>query len=322
MLQTRQPTRNDRPTPKRASDTWIRMHDIMAWIYLYPVRGLCRLIPVNVLLWLTQRLAPFYAYVRRDMAVPVSQHMAKSIKGHDLSASPEVMARSFLARGLRKSIDDLVMRRLSIETLGSCATVRGIEFLDEALADNKGVIVISGHFNANRLAKYYLRRIGYPLMSVRIPVPISAAMGRFGNRCVAPAYGRFLNSIVEDEIHTQDAAGLGAGLLRRLRDNGMINVNIDASVAREKFRVTCLNETRQFAGGFLRLAELTGAPLIPMQCLGNSGGFEIIFGKPIRYIGRSSPEEFMGRIELMAGLLESWVLAHPTEWVMWSGDNR
>ncbi|NOR18857.1 MAG: hypothetical protein GQ538_02055 [Xanthomonadales bacterium] len=321
MLQTRQPPRNGRPESKRAPDSWIRMHDIMAWIYLYPVRGMCNLIPVNVLIWLTQRLAPLYARLRRDIAVPVSQHMAKSLKGHDLSTLPEVLARSFLAKGLRKSIDDLVIRRLSTETLGNCATVRGIEFLDEALADGKGVIVISGHFNANRLAKYYLRRIGYTFMSVRNPVPISAAMGRFGNRYAAPAYGRFLNTIIEDEIHSQDA-GLGAGLLRRLRDNGMINVNIDASVAKEKFRVTCLNKKRQFAGGFLRLAELTGAPLVPMQCLGNSSGFEIVFGKPIRYVGRSSTEEFMSRIELMVGLLESWVLAHPTEWVLWSGENR
>lgn len=321
MLQTQQLPRNGHPAPKRAPDSWIRMQDIMAWIYLYPVRGLCYLIPVNILTWLTQRLAPFYARLRRDISVPVSQHMAKSFKGHDLSTSPEVMARSFLAKNLRKSIDDLVIRRLSTETLGNCATVRGIEFLDEALADEKGVIVISGHFNANRLAKYYLRRIGYTFMSVRIPVPISTAMGRFGNRYVAPAYGRFLTTIIEDEIHTQDA-GLGAGLLRRLRDNGMINVNIDASVAREKFRVKCLNEKRQFAGGFLRLAELTGAPLVPMQCLGNSSGFEVVFGKPIRFIEGSSTEEFMGRIELMAGLLESWVLAHPTEWVMWSGKHR
>jgi len=293
----------------------------MAWIYLYPVRGLSHLVPVNALLWLAKHLAPLYARLRPDLTLPVSQHMTKSLSGHDLSASPEVMALSFVAASLRKSMDDLVMLRLQTKILKTHATIRGIELLDGALADGKGVIVISGHFHANRLAKYYLRRNGYPMMSVRNRVPTSTAMGLFGNRYLAPAYGRFLHDRVEDEIHTQDAT-LGAGLLKRLRENGMISINIDAGFSREKFRVLCLNEQRQFAGGFLRLAELTGAPLVPMQCLGNSGGFDIVFGNPIRYTTKSSPEEFMERLVIMAGLLESWVLAHPAEWVMWSGDNR
>jgi len=293
----------------------------MAWFYLYPVRGLSHLVPVTALLWLAKCLAPLYARLRPDLSVPVSQHMANSLRGHDLSTSPEVMAQTFVAASLRKSMDDLVMLRLQTKKLKTHATIRDIELLDGALADGKGVIVISGHFHANRLAKYYLRRNGYPMMSVRKRVPTSAAMGQFGNRYVAPAYGRFLHDRVEDEIQTQDAS-LGAGLLKRLRENGMISINIDAGFSREKFRVLCLNEQRQFAGGFLRLAELTGAPLVPMQCLGNSGDFEIVFGNPIRYTTKSSPEEFMERLVIMAGLLESWVVAHPAEWVMWSGKNK
>lgn len=293
----------------------------MAWIYVYPVRYLSYLIPVNILIWLTRGLAPLYARLRGDLVAPIKQHMTISFEGHVMPASAAVMARSFLANDLHKALDDLIMHRLKTETLKKYATVRGIEFLDEALGKGKGVIVISAHFHANRLAKYYLRRTGYSLTSIRTRVPKSTRMGRFGNRFVAPAYGRILNTIVEDEIHIQDA-GLGAKLLRRLRENGIVNIHIDAGFSREKFRLTYLNQPRQFAGGFLRLAELTGAPLVPMYCLGNSRGFEVVFDKPIQYTKRSSPETFMNRLLKMAGLLESWVLAHPTEWVMWTQPNR
>lgn len=324
MLQTPQPVRGERwerRLRRQKAAAWITLQDVMAWIYLYPVRGLSRLFPVSTLLWLADRLAPVYTRLRRGRTRPVTRRIANIFKGRDMPASPEVMARSFLARDMRKGIDDLVMRRLSPETLKERATIRGIEFLDEALAEGKGVIVISGHFHANRLAKNYLRRIGYPLMSIRNRMPGSSATGRFGRRYLVPAYGRFLEHIVEDEIHIQDA-GRGAKLLQRLRGNGMINVHIDSAISSEWFWVPFLNEERPFAGGFIRIAELTGAPLVPMQCLGNTSDFEIIFNAPIRYTGKSSAGEFTGRLMSMVGLLESWVLAHPTQWELWTRVNK
>ncbi len=316
-MQTRQPVREGRPTHKRKNTAWINSHDILAWVYLYPVRGLSHLVPVSVLLWLTRGLAPVYARLRRNITGLVSKNMADTFGDRELPASPEIMARSFVARDLRKVVDDLVMRRLETASLKEHVTIHGIEYLDEALAEGNGVIVISGHFHANRLAKYYLRRNGYPFMSVRNRKHGSILYGRFGMRFVAPGYGRFLEAIIEDEISVQDS-GLGARLMRRLRENGIVNIHIDAARSRERFRVPFFNETRRFAGGFIRIAELTGAPLVPMQCLGNSSCFEINFGVPIRYIGKSSPEDIIGRLIPLVGQLESWLLAHPTQWELWT----
>jgi len=288
----------------------------MALMYLYPLRGLSRLIPVRLMCWLADRLAPLYALLRGDLTDPISQRMVICFAGHNLPAPPRVLARSFVAKDLRKSIDDLVMHRLSTERLSACATVKGMEHLDEALAKGKGVIVISGHFQANRLAKRYLRRIGYSLMSIRTRVPTSNLMGKFGNRFVAPAYGRFLDAVIEDEIHVQDA-GLGAGLLRRLRENGMVNIHIDTAITKERIELHYLNDDRWFPTGFLKLAELTGAPILPMNCRGNSSAFEIHFEKPICYIGKSSPEVFRERLKSLATILESWILTHPEEWEVW-----
>lgn len=286
-------------------------------IYLYPLRGMSHLLPVNLLSWLTDHLTPVYAHLRSSLASSICRCMANVFKHHNLPASPEAMAKSFLTRDIRKSIDDLIIPRLSIGKLKECATVRGIEFLDEALAKGNGVIVISGHFHANRLAKYYLRRMGYSIMSVRNLVPKSSMMGKFGNHLVAPAYGRFLSTMVEDEIHVQDAE-IGAGLLRRLRENGIVNVHIDASFSMETIQLQFFNELRQFPTGFLKLAELTGVPLVPMKCLGNSSAFRICFEKPICFTGKSSPEIFRDRMASLTSLLESWVLAHPEEWEMWA----
>jgi KDO2-lipid IV(A) lauroyltransferase len=293
------------------------MHDIVSWTYLYPVRGLSRLLPVRSLQWLAEKLAGPYATLHKRRRQQVRERMSDVFRDSKPPAPPAVMADEFSRKDMRKGIDDLLIRRLGLEKMGDAATVTGLEHLDNALEDGKGVIVISAHFHANRLSKYSLRRIGYPFMSIRNRLPRSSTTSRFGEHFLVPVYGEFLDDVVEDEVHTQDAS-LGPRLLRRLRENGIVNIHIDAAMSSEWFWVPFLNEERPFAGGFIRIAELTGAPLVPMCCLGNSSAFEVNFDAPVRYTDKSTPEAFTGRLMSNVHRLESWVLAHPTEWELWT----
>lgn len=304
------------PRGSGATIPWLKSQDILALLYLYPVRFLSFLIPPGMLRWLVARAAPLYALARRDLRASLGDRMSFCFEGREPPAPIRHIARSFLARDLHKAVDDLVVRRLSVEELRSRAVVRGRENLDEALSRGKGVIVVSGHFHANRVAKYYLRREGIPMMSARNRAPFGRQMGRFGNRFVAPAYGRFLDAVVEDEVHVRNP-GFAAALLRRLRENGIINLHIDAPLTKDVVMLRWLNAERRFPVGFLKLAELTGATIVPMLCLGNSGGFEIHFEQGIRSAGKLSSEEFDGQLKSLAGLLESWVLSHPDEWELW-----
>lgn len=289
----------------------------MAWLYLYPVRGLLVLLPVRFSKWMLRRMAPAYAWLRRDMRAAVQRGMAMALRESETRAALPAMARDFMARDLRKAADDLLMRRLDMGELAQRAAIRGIEHLEAARAEGRGVIVVSGHFHANRLAKYYLRRVGYPMLSVRRREPIGSTAGRFGRRYLVPVYGRLLAEKVEDELYARDP-GLGAGLLRRLRENGIVNVHIDAAIATERIMQRVLDLPWPLPGGFVRLAEMTGAPLVPMLCLGDSDGFEINFEAPIHLHGRSDTEERRARLLPLARRLESWLLAHPEQWELWT----
>lgn len=291
--------------------------DVMAWLYLFPIRGLLALLPLRFSKWLVRRMAPAYAWLRRDLRATVQRGMALALPESVARATLPALARDFVARDLRKVADDLLMRRLDMAELAQRAAIRGIEHLEAARAEGRGVIVISGHFHANRLAKYYLRRVGYPMLSVRRRVPIGTSAGRFGHRYLEPVYGRLLAQRVEDELYTRDP-GLGTGLLRRLRENGIVNVHIDAAIATERFNLRILDITWPLPGGFVSLAEMTGAPLVPMLCLGDSDGFEINFEAPIHLHGRSDTEQRRARLVPLAQRLESWLLAHPEQWELWT----
>jgi lauroyl/myristoyl acyltransferase len=304
-------------TTRLPREPFITGQDVIAWLYLYPVRGLLALLPVRFSKWAVRRVAPVYAWLRRDLRVAVRRGMMLALKDRATRASLPAMARDFVARDLCKAADDLLMRRLDVTELTGKAAIRGIQHLEAARAEGRGVIVVSGHFHANRLAKYYLRRVGYPMLSVRRREPIGSTAGRLGQRYLVPVYARLLAERVEDELYARDP-GLGAGLLRRLRENGIVNVHIDAAIATERIMLRVLDIPWPLPGGFVRLAEMTGAPLVPMLCLGDSDGFEINFEAPIHLSGRSDPEQRRARLQPLAERLESWLLAHPAQWELWT----
>jgi lauroyl/myristoyl acyltransferase len=295
--------------------------DLMSWVYLYPVRGLFAVLPAGFLRWLLRRTAPLYGWLRPAICRQVEGGMRRALKGRGPDRSWPRLAREFMARDLRKAADDLLMRRFGAAELDRLATLEGVEHLESARGDGRGVIVISGHFHANRLAKYYLRRKGYPMMSVRRRVPVSPNLGRFGHRFVSPAYGRFLAGNVEDELYARDP-GLGAGLLRRLRENGIVNIHIDAALSSEVVYLPMLHLSWPVPVGFLRLAELAGAPLVPMQCLGDSDGFEVRFGAPVRFSGRSTGEAGRQRLQPLIERLQAAIVAHPEQWEIWTRLDR
>jgi lauroyl/myristoyl acyltransferase len=126
---------------------------------------------------------------------------------------------------------------------------------------------------------------------------------------------------VEDELYARDP-GLGAGLLRRLRENGIVNIHIDAALSNEVVYLPMLHLSWPVPVGFLRLSELSGAPLVPMQCLGDSDGFEVRFGTPVRFTGRSSADASRQRLQPLVERLEGWILEHPAQWEIWTRLDR
>lgn len=197
-------------------------------------------------------------------------------------------------------------------------TVRGMGHLEDALAPGRGAIVVSGHFYANRVAKRHLAEIGYSMMSTRHSSPPDRLMGRLGQRRLQPRYIEFLRGVVRDEISPTDP-DCGLRILERLRADGLVNIHLDAAFSRKTVSLPFLGRPRRFATGFLDIARLTGAAMIPMACLGNGSSLRIEFGEPIVPERSVDAAAFVGaHLPPLVSGLEAQVLAHPEEWELWA----
>jgi KDO2-lipid IV(A) lauroyltransferase len=229
---------------------------------------------------------------------------------------------SLVRKSLRRVLDDLVINRLAERGDWQCEGMSGMQYLEDALTAGKGVVLVTGHFFASRLAKRYLASLGHPVLSIRNGAPSDPNAGIFGERFLQPRYIRFLKDIIRDEVLLQDPE-LTLKIMKRLREGGIVNVHLDAPFSAETVNVRFLGCEQKLAAGFLRLAAACGSAIAPMFCRGNSKGFSVSFESPLLPDDLPAPGKSTAPcVARLAGRLESQIRSYPDEWDIWFWRNH
>lgn len=293
---------------------FVTLKDVLWLLYLYPVRALARLAPPSTAHTAARAFAPLFQLMRRPQRDFAAERISHTL-GLD-EAHCRRVARRFVAHAVRRAADDLALTRLGDRPVPR-TTLRGRENLDQALAAGKGVLLLTGHFYANRAAKHHLRAIGCPVLSVRNGVPPDGAAGRLGRNRFQRRYVEFLHSVIRDEVLIQDPE-CSLRILRRLRSGGLVNVHFDAAFAAERTEMPFLGVPRLFGTGILDIVRLSGCEVVPMQCLGSTEDLSIVFDAPLAVVRGGTREAFLAaNLPLFVRTLEAQVREHPDEWELW-----
>jgi lauroyl/myristoyl acyltransferase len=268
--------------------SWLTIKDVIWFLYLFPARGLARLLPTG-----------FVIAAARAMN-PIGRQLLRGRK------------RVLVSR-LEKVLD-----RITDQNRITCLEIKGGEYLQRALANGRGAILLTGHFFANRVAKHHLASLGYSPLSVRNSHSQEPSSGRVGMRFLRPRYDSFLHSIIRDEVCLQDPE-CTLKIFKRLRENGVVNIHLDVGFSSVFITTPFLGNPRQvFPTGFLRLATLAQAPILPTVCLGNSRGLRIEIDEPFLLApGRDESELYRNNLPDLIARLESQILRWPDQWELW-----
>ena len=295
----------------------IASKDLLWLTYLYPLRFLAAIIPPVAVRLTAKIIDPFCQLItwrhKRRLRAELAQALNRD------PSDPEVcrIARRYISNAVIRVIDDLIMDRLLADGRQIGVQLRGRENLDRVLAAGRGAIVVSGHFYAIRLAKRYLAKIGYPMLTVRNQVPSDPAAGRLGRRFLEPRYVNFLHGVIRDEVFIQDEE-CSFKIFKRLQLGGLVNIHFDAPYSQITVRYPFLGTRHTFSAGFLRIAKLSGSPIIPMLCVGNSEGLSIVFEEPVCLEMTSDKDQFVAtNLPNMVKILETQILEHPDQWESW-----
>lgn len=294
---------------------WVTAKDLFWLLYLYPVRFLFRVMPAGLARNGVELALPVVPLLFRAARKELECKLTRVLGVSDQTSRR--IAERFLANLVRRMRDDLIGDRLLASGQLSRVELAGLDHLESARQAGKGVMLISGHFYATRLAKRYLAQIGYPILSVRHHSPPDAQMGRLGSTWLQKRYIEFLHGVIREEVLLDDPE-CTLKIFARLRSGGLVHIYLDAPFSHEQVRVPFLGKNPRFPAGFLRIVRLSGCALVRMTCLGHSSRLVIRFEEPVRLAGSGRPEEFTARnLPPLVRWLEAQIRTYPDEWDAW-----
>lgn len=293
----------------------VRLKDLAWLVYLYPLRWVMCVLPVSVAFLLGDALAavaPWFLGTHRKRLT------AKLVKAFPNDAA---MVRRICSQYFRKAIvrffDDLLVARMMRN--GGLKNVKlvHLENLTDTLSAGHGAVLMTGHFFAGRVAKRYLTSIGFPSMTLRQPDPVSRWAGLLGRNFLQRRYTKLLGDVIGEEISTTDPE-CSLKMLARLRTAGMVTIHADVALSQQVSVRQFLGRERKHSIGYLQLAWVAGAPVVPIHCRGSARGLVIEFDPPLDPTKWADRESFVrDATDWMWERLENHVRRTPEQWDLW-----
>jgi len=294
---------------------WFTANDLLWLLYLYPLRLLSAFVSRALLYRIgsvAEPLVQFHWRRRREKAIP----WIVTACGCTPRQAARI-ARAAVSNNMFRILDDLLLFRPSCEVI-HCTGIHGVEHLKRAISMDRGVIILTGHFCANRIAEKYLAAIGYPMLSVHNQRPSNKAEGLLGRRVLQPRYIKLQQQANPDVVYTQDEE-CSLKILARLRSGGLVNLQLDGLAATSSVEGTLLGVAWRFGAGAFELARLSGCAVVSMLCLGGSSQFEIRFSPKLNPVKAASRDEYVAaNLPVLTQTLEKLIVDHPEEWRLWT----
>lgn len=183
--------------------------------------------------------------------------------------------------------------------------VEGQRYLDETRSQGRGLIVITGHIGCWELLAAYFAQRGYPVNVV-------------GRELYERRLNRELVRIRESVgYRTIDRDRGGREMIRVLRRGEILAVLIDQHTRVDGIYVPFFNQPAHTPTGAVRLAQTTGAPILPMAIyLTDSGRHVIRILPPIDTNTTGEREEEVARLTTLCSLaIEELIRFDPKQWV-------
>ncbi|MCX5719467.1 MAG: lysophospholipid acyltransferase family protein [Nitrospirae bacterium] len=291
------------------------LRDLSAFFYLLPLRMIATILPVRIVRSIGVLIAYIYSTLSARRRRAIEKKLMVVFKDTEKINETEKISKQCLFNAASTYINDLILHRISKKDLLKCGKIMGLENLENALSAQKGVILVSGHFCGNRVAKRFLSEIGFPILSIRKKPFSNPAMSMIKKKYLQPIRFKLFNKIVQDYVFIEDDY-FSLKILKRLRENGLVDIHIDARNSSHLIECAFLGTKRLFPADFLRIVYLTNAPVIPMLCIGNCSSFTIIFEKSVEFHKTSNKDEFISvNLNKLVRILESQIVHYPSQWL-------
>ncbi len=173
----------------------------------------------------------------------------------------QAMTRSMFRALGEHAFDFLKLEGSSREQIDAMVSqVDGIEHIDAAFAEGKGLIAVTGHIGCWELMPAYFGQRGYP---------VTVVARKMRNPRLDKALQRIRRSV---GVETIDRDANAREMLRVLRSKRALGVLIDQHTDVAGLYVPFFGRLAHTPSGVAKIALSTGAPIVPMAIFGTNDG--------------------------------------------------
>jgi KDO2-lipid IV(A) lauroyltransferase len=234
-------------------------------------------------------------------------------------------------RGNRGALRDTLDTARTFATYASClaeilgagsargrlprAVVWGEPHLQDAVAEGRGVLLVTAHTAGWETVGPLLAR-DHALSVMIVEHAERDASARAIQDEARRAHGLLVAHAGEDPL-------AALALAKHLRQGGIVALQMDRAPRALRGRpVTMFGSPTRVPEGPLRLAMLTGAPLVPVFAARRGyRRYEIAVCPPIRVVRDAAPAELDAAAQELADAMQRFLGAHPTQWFHFTDDS-
>lgn len=278
----------------------------LAWFGLNICSAIVKVIPASYLYVFANNIA-FLAYIFAGKQRRIALNSLSIAFGKEKSqAEIEKIAKDCFIYMAKSAVELMFLMDKPLVLKGRTDLV-GKENLDKALADGKGVILVSAHFGNFPLLLGRLAVDGYkaggimrPMRDAGVEKIFLKKREKFGVRTI---YSQPRNECVNNTICA-------------LRNNELVFIPIDQNFGTAGIFVNFFGEKAATATGPVILAQRTKAALIPCFILRQPGDTHKIIFEPALELkeGRDPQDTILINIQRLTDIIESYIRKYPAEW--------
>lgn len=278
---------------------------------------------------ITCELAKLEGRINYHRCVPVRKKIIENLttiyKNTISDEEKERMAQQFFEnRHLRRTLM-ILTPKLSYSTLKKIFPISGLENLDEALSKGNGVILLGSHLNStvNWIMFFILRSEKYNAFGVNAQNAEDDAKKEHKSLIEYALEKWYREQRVFTEDHMLYAKTNIRPIIKCLKQNNIIITLGDGFHAAKFADVHFLGRTWPFATGIIRIAQMTGAPILPMFCTGTpTKDYLCKIEKPIPLDKTDNIEnDLKNNITKFANRLENHIKQNIITWEIWAEEH-
>ena len=235
--------------------------------------------------------------------------MAQANVQECLGVSPErakQIAKDSLRRFGRMAVEVLRFPLLNKDNINQLVKVEGLEHLEKAYAEGKGVIMCTGHYGNWELLGATVALHGYPMLSIT---------RKQNNANMDKAINEFRQMVGQKVTYNRGEHGLLA-ISRMLKEKNLLGVLYDQDTNDDGVEIELFGKKSVIPMGPAALSRLYGSPILPIFLHNNDDWTCTAKIYPALYTPKTKDkkQDFYQVTKQLVDILEQEITAHPEMW--------